>query len=679
MCMFCQSASDFLLRHGTLPPDGMIHPQDTGAPSPYGEVVSSGDLTQGGDQTNQAGGTQGPVSGNPIVNAVLWNGLKFNFGDNPHFIYVALRDFYDETWAAHPEMQDGYRSAYQEWQMAGEVQFIELSDFTTPADMIESLCSPTRMDQLAPVPNAFAFHNYPNSSPEDGVYSVAPFFAPAWSNSSMRPGGLGVWVFVHELGHGLGLKHPFDNLVGTAPTLPASLDHMFWTVMSYNANYTFDASGQIGLGTGNPIYIGANPLMDYGYAATPMAIDIAALQFLYGAKSFHNTDDLYVLPDVDQGGANPTAWRCIWDTGGNDSIVYFGSRNVFIDLTPATLDNTSTGGGVLNYAANVHGGYTIAGDFMNFIPNENGVTGVIIENIRAGSGNDTLSGNDVDNVFYGGLGIDNINGRGGQDTIDYSDTTQGVLVRLQGSSGIINLPAQGTGPEIGTDNFTSIENVWGGSGADTLYGSDEQNVMRGNGGADTIYGSLNVDSLDGGPGTDTLNYALAFGDENINLQLGAAFGYYGLDALYGFENVVSGIGDDTLAGNSSDNVLDGSGGIDTLNLTFATQATTVVLGPHLVGQTLFPNGFASGAEIGSDTLIGIENVIGGSGADTITGDQNANVFTPEAGKRHPRWPRQPRHRRLFEHDARHHGHPRAAFRSWPVFLNWHRLRSGDRR
>src|SRR5262249_34661412 len=153
---------------------------------------------------------------------------------------------------------------------------------------------------------------------------------------------------------------------GSAPLLPARLDHMFWTVMSYNDGYNFDANGLIQFNASGQVVPGGNPqlingntiLTDYGYAGGPMALDIAATQYLYGANApFHQNDDVYDLPDANQAG---TKWYCIWDTGGNDTIEYSGTKNVTIDLRPATLDNTATGGGVLSYAANVRGGFTIA-------------------------------------------------------------------------------------------------------------------------------------------------------------------------------------------------------------------------------------------------------------------------------------------------------------------------------
>jgi len=81
------------------------------------------------------------------------------------------------------------------------------------------------------------------------------------------------------------------------------------------------------------------------------------------------------------------------------------------------------------------------------------------------------------------------------------------------------------------------------------------------------------------------------------------------------ENATGGNGNDTLIGNSANNNLNGGAGWDTLDLSHLTAGITVNL------QT----GTATGD--GNDTLLSIENVVGGSGNDVLTainGQQIAN-------------------------------------------------------
>lgn len=50
-----------------------------------------------------------------------------------------------------------------------------------------------------------------------------------YQNANLAPGGQGYETLLHELGHSLGLKHPFDDSI----TLPASQDNTSNTLMSY--------------------------------------------------------------------------------------------------------------------------------------------------------------------------------------------------------------------------------------------------------------------------------------------------------------------------------------------------------------------------------------------------------------------------------------------------------------
>ncbi|WP_306670874.1 calcium-binding protein, partial [Endozoicomonas sp. SESOKO3] len=119
------------------------------------------------------------------------------------------------------------------------------------------------------------------------------------------------------------------------------------------------------------------------------------------------------------------------------------------------------------------------------------------ENITTDHGNDTLTGNDLDNVLSSGRGMDRLDGKGGQDT-------------LQG----------------GADDDTLI----GGAGNDILEGGDGNDVLDG--------GSGN-DELRGGDGVDTVSFAALSSAVIVDLSDGRISddGLGGTDTIQSIENI----------------------------------------------------------------------------------------------------------------------------------------------
>ena len=250
------------------------------------------------------------------------------------------------------------------------------------------------------------------------------------------------------------------------------------------------------------------------------------------------------------------------------------------------------------------------------------------------------SGNDI---LIGGPGNDTLDGGSGFDTASYTDATGSVTVNL--ALGI------SSGAGVGTDTLISIERVYGsiyndtligGDGNDELFGFSGDDSISGGKGTDQLYGGKGNDTLDGGASNDAVNYYDATGSVTVNLALGIASGAgVGTDTLISIEYVygsnyndtlIGGNGNDILFGNDGDDslsggkgdddlrggvgndTLDGSAGIDSTGYYDATGSVTVNLAL----------GFASGAGVGTDTLISIEHVAGSDYSDTLIGDSNNN-------------------------------------------------------
>ncbi len=282
-----------------------------------------------------------------------------------------------------------------------------------------------------------------------------------------------------------------------------------------------------------------------------------------------------------------------------------------------------------------------------------------IENLIGGSGDDLLIGNSVVNTFDGGAGNDTLRGGGGLDvldgntgidTADYGDAVLPVSVALNGA---LNATASIAG--IAADSLRNIENVVGGIGADVLTGDSLANKLAGGDGDDTLSGRAGNDELDGGAGTDTADYAdkVSVVSVVLNTATNATVNVNGVaeDVIRNIENITGGsasdiltgdsaantlnggLGGDTLAGDAGDDLLIGGGGTDALNGGIGSD--TASYAEKLVAVSVTLNGATNAAVsiggVAEDTVQNVENIIGGSAADTLTGDGLANTLSGRAG------------------------------------------------
>jgi Ca2+-binding RTX toxin-like protein len=113
-------------------------------------------------------------------------------------------------------------------------------------------------------------------------------------------------------------------------------------------------------------------------------------------------------------------------------------------------------------------------------------------------GNDQLDGGVGDDVLRGGAGADVLAGAAGSDTASYYSGTTGILVSLATGAG--------SGGEAQGDTLSSIENVSGSQGSDSLYGNAGANVLQGWNGNDLLVGRAGKDTLTGGAGADRFQF-----------------------------------------------------------------------------------------------------------------------------------------------------------------------------
>jgi Ca2+-binding RTX toxin-like protein len=287
-------------------------------------------------------------------------------------------------------------------------------------------------------------------------------------------------------------------------------------------------------------------------------------------------------------------------------------------------------------------------------------------------GNDTLYGGAGNDRLYGEAGNDRLEGGGGIDFYDGGDGNDVYVIDNKGEK-IVELPGGGIDTvQLGTgiDSYTlgtELENlrsgggplrgignaldneISGAGGGDVLAGQAGDDLLRGEGGSDRLEGGAGNDRLEGGAGADTAFYGASLAGVAVNLGTGAASGGDAAgDQFLGIENLTGSGFDDQLTGNGGANALTGGAGDDTLlgeggndTLRGGTGADRLEGGAgldtasyvgSLVGVSIdLAAGTASGGDAQGDMLAGIENLIGGDGADQLSGDGGANALTGGSG------------------------------------------------
>ena len=310
---------------------------------------------------------------------------------------------------------------------------------------------------MVDIPQDYAgFGFYPGDNPD---YSGDLFLSNAFNSDpkdyGLDRGNFGWTTIVHELGHALGLKHPFDG----DNRLPSNQDDINHTVMSYTPK---DNIVPIFSDDGSFIRLEA----DFLYPNLYSLYDISALQAIYGANTTTNREDnIYTTKYSDY------EIQTIWDAGGNDTIDLSDTKGkTTIDLRGGTInsvDEYSLEDIIKLHQDEVGNSNSWIRDKITEIYNDGMLytgknnfsiaEGVIIENIKTGSGDDIIIDNSVDNSIYanggddkiyiGNGGYDYINGGSGEDTL-YIDLTKDKIKVEEGNSGYYILTTDSFGAEL---------------------------------------------------------------------------------------------------------------------------------------------------------------------------------------------------------------------------------------
>ena len=246
---------------------------------------------------------------------------------------------------------------------------------------------------------------------------------------SYIPGTYDYKTLIHEIGHSLFLKHPYDN-GSTSNNGSAPETNSKFTVMSYNDKYT-------------------EVKLDYYYAwpETYMRDDLVYLQQLYGQNTNTNVGDtIYTFSGFNN------HILTVWDAGGVDNFdMSAATYGVVIDLREGHFST------IWKNPADVS---EVAVDTICV------AIGTVIENANGGNYNDTLNGNLSANILNGGFGNDTINGYGGADVINGGNGNDLIVVAdkefssINGGAGTDTLRIQGAAfdfTDLGPNAVVSVE------------------------------------------------------------------------------------------------------------------------------------------------------------------------------------------------------------------------------
>ena len=283
------------------------------------------------------------------------------------------------------------------------------------------------------------------------------------------------------------------------------------------------------------------------------------------------------------------------------------------------------------------------------------------------SGNDSIRGQAFD-VLGNRVGTETIIntadvGNGGTDSVSVSTLPDGrVVVAYQNSNFTIDGSSDAIQSQIidprngvvfGGDGADQLygnvfdEQISGRNGDDMLFGLDGRDVLLGGDGNDTLDGGQDNDILVGGRGSDTLigglgNDGAFYNGETsgatIRLDGIASSGSAAGDTFDSIENVVATNFDDAIVGNNDANILFGLAGNDTFFGSLGADIINGGDGNDTVDYSFLNAGVGVVARLdglagagSNDILFEVENVTGTAFDDVFVGDANDNVFFGAAG------------------------------------------------
>ncbi len=274
--------------------------------------------------------------------------------------------------------------------------------------------------------------------------------------------------------------------------------------------------------------------------------------------------------------------------GGVDTVDYLsyftGGANVTLDGVPNdTVSSDGNTDNVFNDVENVFGG-----------PGADTITGDVDDNeLRGGPGLDTLDGGDGNNILRAEAGGAVMNARGGQDVFDGDPTGGGDVIAYANRTAFVQVSTNNTADDGVFPEFDNLDGeitrIVGGNGGNLMVATGGGGIeMVGGTNPDVFIGSSFSDVIIGGAGNDQI------------------------DAAGGGDVVKPGPGTDTYDGGTGVNSLNYNDAVEDMNLSINDGTNDGEGGLELINSNF-------------------DNVLAGTGDDTLVGDGTANVLNGNAG------------------------------------------------
>lgn len=357
----------------------------------------------------------------------------------------------------------------------------------------------------------------------------------ASDNANLAPGGQGYETLLHELGHMLGLGHPFDGDI----RLPAATDNTNYTIMSYThvgaerstfSEYDIAALkwlyGEDGLGGA----LGVGSATGARYLAGTSVADVLT------GTAFNDTLEGVGGNDILNGGA------------GTDTARYSGARSAYAVAQLGVASWTVTGAEGTDTLSNIEllrfSDTTLSLNNVDTTAPAAPTLVIAKEGTAAASGNSpvfsgvTEAGAKVE-VFNGGtsLGTATANASGAWSLAPAALANGSYSVSARATDTAGNASAASAAQAL---TVSSARNLSGTNGADTLTASAGNNHIDGGAGTDTVvYGGARanftiaksgagytVTDNAGGGGTDVLvaDERIRFSDKTVGIDIDGAGG-----------------------------------------------------------------------------------------------------------------------------------------------------------